>query len=157
MIAIWRKMGTFERTKQRHVDRARVVRTKKWLTEVELEEIKRKILTPRDGEENPEINDISVIEEKIQNESGPMEPSETEIHVHVETKTINEECLIIDELKTLIIRNETEEYLAFKKVDQRKLKDVTKKVNAVIRHTEMAVALWVAKEVEVKNVQEKTR
>ena len=31
-------------------------------------------------------------------------------------------------------RNETDEYLPFKKLDQRKLRDVTKKVNAVIRH-----------------------
>ena len=35
-----------------------------------------------------------------------------------------------------MIRNETEEYLAFKKVDQRKLRDVTKKVNAMTRNTE---------------------
>ena len=33
-----------------------------------------------------------------------------------------------------MINNETEEYLPFKKVDQRKLRDVTKKVNTVIRH-----------------------
>ena len=35
-----------------------------------------------------------------------------------------------------MIRNETEEYLTFKKVDQRKLRDVTKKVNAMTRNTE---------------------
>ena len=100
-------------------------------------------------------------EERIQNESGPIEPSETETHVHVECKIIDEEHLIIDELKTLMIRNETEEYLPFKKVVQRKLRDVTKKVNAVIRHIEtddvtqtnklaMAAALWVTKEVGMK-------
>ena len=61
----------------------------------------------------------------------------------------------------MIIRNETEEYLPFKKVDQGNLRDVTKKVNAVIRHIEtenvtqinklaMAAALWVAKEFGVK-------
>ena len=60
-------------------------------------------------------------------------------------------------LKTLI----TEEYLPFKKVDQRKLRDITKKVNALIWHIEtddvtqinklaMAAVLWVAKEVGVK-------
>ena len=32
--------------------------------------------------------------------------------------------------------NKTEEHLPFKKVDQRKLRDVTQKVNAVVRHTE---------------------
>ena len=48
----------------------RVIRTNEWLTDVELEEIRRKILTPRDGKENQEINEIPVIEEKIQNENG---------------------------------------------------------------------------------------
>ena len=136
MIAIWRDVGTFEITEQRLVDQARVIRTNEWLTEGELEEIRRKNLKRRDGEENQEINDIPVIEERIQNESGSMEPSETEICVRVETKITDEERLIIDELKSLMIRNETEEYLPFKKVDQRKLRDVTKKVNALIRHIE---------------------
>ena len=77
-----------------------------------------------------------MIEERIQNESRPMEPSETEIRARVETKIRDEKRLIIDELKALMIRNETEEYLPFKKVDQRKLRDVTKKVNALIRHIE---------------------
>ena len=78
-----------------------------------------------------------------------------QICVCVETNITDEERLIIDELKCLMIRNETEEYLLFKKVDQRKLRGVTKKVNAVIRHIEtddvtqtnklaMAAALWVA-------------
>ena len=65
-----------------------------------------------------------------------MQSSETEICVCVETKITDEERLIIQELKSLMIRNETEEYLPFKKVDQRKLRDVTKKVNAKIRHIE---------------------
>ena len=118
-------------------------------------------MTPIDGEENQEINDIPVIEKRIQNESGPMGPSEIEICVCAETKITDEECLIIDELKALMIRNEVEEYLSFKKVDPRKLRDVANKANAVIRHIEtddvtqtnklaMAAALWVAKEVGVK-------
>ena len=105
---------------------------------------------------NQEINVIPVIEEMIRNENGSMEPNETEIRVRVETEITNEERLIIDELKALMISNETEERLPFKKVHQRKLRDVTKKVNAVIRHIEtdnvtqtnklpMVAALWVAK------------
>ena len=155
------RIGTFEITEQRLVDQARVVRTSQWLTEVELEEIMRKILTPRGGIENQEINEIPVMEERTQNESGSMEPSETEIHVLVETKITDEERLIVDDLKALMIRNETVENLPFKKVNQRKLRDVTKKVNAVIRHIETddvtqtnklatAAAIWVAKEVGVK-------
>ena len=81
LIAVWREIETFEITEQRLVDQLRVIRTNEWLIDMELEEIKRKILTPRDGEENQEINDITVIEERIQNENGPMEPNETEIHL----------------------------------------------------------------------------
>ena len=50
----------------------------------------KQVLTPGDGEEIQEITDIPVIEERIQNESHPMEPSETEICVSVETKITDE-------------------------------------------------------------------
>ena len=111
MITIWREIGTFEIIEQRLVDQVRVIRRKEWLTELELEEIRRKVLTPRDGEENQEINDIPVVEERIQNESCPIEPSETEIHVHVhvwvETKFTDEEHFIIDELKPMMKLKQT--------------------------------------------------
>ena len=57
-------------------------------------------------------------------------------YMYVENEITDEERLIIDELKVLMTRNETEEYLPFKKVDQRKLRDVIKKVNAEKRHIE---------------------
>ena len=136
-----------------------ISRTIEWLPEVELEEIRRKIWTPRDAEENQKINDIPVTEERILNESGSIEPSETEIRVRAETKITDKAEL--KELKALMISNETEEHLPFKKVDQRKLRDVTKKVNALARHIKtddvtqtnklaMAAAIWTAKEVKVK-------
>ena len=40
MVAIWREIG--EITEQRVVDQARIIRTNEWLTEVELEEIRKK-------------------------------------------------------------------------------------------------------------------
>ena len=48
-------------------------------------------MTRRDGEENQEINDILLIEKRIQNESRPMKPTETEIPERVETKITDEE------------------------------------------------------------------
>ena len=96
-----------------------------------------------------------------------MEPNETEICVCVETEITDEEHLIIDELIALMIRHETEEQLPFKKVDQRKLKDVTKKMNAVIIHIEiditqtkkiaMTAALWFAKEVGVTKAKKQRK
>ena len=46
MTAIWREIGTFEITEHRLVDQERVIRTNEWLTEMELEEKRRKMLTP---------------------------------------------------------------------------------------------------------------
>ena len=103
---------------------------------MELEAIRRKTLTLRNGEENQEINDIPVIEEKIQNENGLMEPNETEVRVYEETHFSDGERLFIDELKALMIRNEKDRYVPFKKVYLRKLRDVIQKVSAVIRHIE---------------------
>ena len=64
-MPIRREIPPFEVTKQRLPDQARAIRTNEWLTDVELVEIRRKILTHRDGEENQENNNIPVIEERI--------------------------------------------------------------------------------------------
>ena len=117
MIVMWREIKTFEITEQRLVDQVGAIRRNEWLTEVELAVVRRKILTPTDDKENQKINEITIIEERIQNENGPMKPNTTEICVRVETEITNEECPIIDELKALMIRNETEEYLTLQKVD----------------------------------------
>ena len=81
MIAIWREIETFEITEQRLAGQARVIRTNEWLTEVGLEETRRKILKRKDGEDNQEINDMPVVEEMIENESRPMEHSERYMYV----------------------------------------------------------------------------
>ena len=59
-------------------------------------------MTLRDGEKIQEINNIPVIEDRIQNQSDPVDSSETEIRVHV--KIADEERLIIDQLKVFMIR-----------------------------------------------------
>ena len=48
-----------------------------------------------------------MIKKRIQNEDGLMELNQTEIQVYVGTEITDEEHLIIDKLKALIIRNET--------------------------------------------------
>ena len=43
MIGIWKEIGVFETSEPRLVDQARAIRTNGWLSEVELEEIKREL------------------------------------------------------------------------------------------------------------------
>ena len=45
MAVIWREIRVFEVTKQRLADQVRATRTNKWLTDVEIEELKRKVLS----------------------------------------------------------------------------------------------------------------
>lgn len=44
MTAIWREIGIFEITEHRLPDRTRLFRTNAWLTEAELEELRRVLL-----------------------------------------------------------------------------------------------------------------
>ena len=43
MIGIWEEIGVFEISEQRLADQARAIRRNGWLSEVELEEIKREL------------------------------------------------------------------------------------------------------------------
>ena len=43
MLAIWREIGVFDVTEQRLADQSRAISTNGWLSEVELEEIKRQV------------------------------------------------------------------------------------------------------------------
>ena len=56
---------------------------------------------------------------------------------NVETGITDEVLLFFDELKALIIINETEEYLPIKKVEHRKLRDGTTKVKVMRKHIEV--------------------
>ena len=52
LLREWNERGLFPTTEQRLCDQARVIRETGWLTEVELEEIKRKIWVDNGKEEN---------------------------------------------------------------------------------------------------------
>ena len=57
MSAIWREIGVFQVTEQRLADQARAIRINAWLTDVEIEELKRKIERENTREENVESNE----------------------------------------------------------------------------------------------------
>ena len=43
MFGFWKEMGVFEISEQRLADQARVIKLNEWLSEVELEEIRREV------------------------------------------------------------------------------------------------------------------
>ena len=58
MFNHWNEIGIFPSSRERIADQARKIRTNKWLSELECEEIRREI----DVEESAEIQDENVIE-----------------------------------------------------------------------------------------------
>ena len=47
MMAIWAEIGILETSEQQLADQARAIKVNRWLSKVEMEEIKRKILEER--------------------------------------------------------------------------------------------------------------
>ena len=72
-------------------------------------------LTLTDGEGNRETNDFLVIEEKMRNENGQWSPMRQR-SVYVQKLKLQMKN-VIDQQKALTTRNETEEFLSFKKVE----------------------------------------
>ena len=78
----WKERGIFEETEQRVCDQARAIRKNGWLTELELEEIKRKIAADMEVSEEVETVNISVadVEESMEgiNQAGNQQNSNQE-------------------------------------------------------------------------------
>ena len=63
MTSLWHERGNYEVTEQRLADQQRLILKRKWLTETEREEIKRKLEDPDDAQENEVQADIPRIQE----------------------------------------------------------------------------------------------
>ena len=63
MTSLWHERGNHEVTEQRLADQQRLILKRKWLTETEREEIKRKLEDPDDAQENEVQADIPRIQE----------------------------------------------------------------------------------------------
>ena len=90
------------------------------------------------------------------------EPSEADITIEV-TEAIGitpEEQLIIEEVKQLIVQGETNFNIMFKKVDQKSLREETRKViihlvtSKQTNNLTKTASLWVAKQLGLKTVKE---
>ena len=57
MFREWRNRGGFESTEQRICDQARAIRKNGWLSELELEMIKRSVIEEEEREANTDVED----------------------------------------------------------------------------------------------------
>ena len=152
----------------RDCDQARAIRQNGWLSAVELEAIRRKLVNQSEGELQ-EVNDINDGEDilsrlNIEVEMNEVNEADISIEVGEAAEITPEEQLIIDEVKALMAQGETNNNIMFKIVDQKRLSEETLKVNGAIKHLVTvditqtnnlikAASLWVAKQLGLKFVK----
>ncbi|XP_063587852.1 uncharacterized protein LOC134765239 [Penaeus indicus] len=176
----WRNRGGFESTEQRIRDQARAIRKNGWLSELELEMIKRSAIEEEEREAN---NDVEDDREQVDNENlMDVDDEENVVNdVNVEendqqnggfvTKdNMLENILsesqreIVENLRNIYVEKKTAEGISFKKVDKNKLKREMNRVNQVIRHIETknitetnelikAATVWVGEQLGLKKTE----
>ncbi|XP_063604453.1 uncharacterized protein LOC134779729 [Penaeus indicus] len=139
------------------------IRKNGWLSEVELEAIRRRLVKQSEEEHQQD-------EEDILSRSNIEEVNEADITIEVSeaAEITPEEQLIIDEVKGLMAQGVTSDNIMFKKVDQKRLSEETLKVNGAIKHLVTAditqtnnlikaASLWVAKQLGLKTVKKEKK
>ena len=96
MFREWRVRGLFESTEQRACDQARAIRKNGWLSQIELEAIKRQIEDEFQGEFG---EDAATEVETEENE----DTEENEAMVENEVESVAEEIINVDEVNNNVI------------------------------------------------------
>ena len=139
MMQEWKKHGVFEITEQRLRDQARTIRKNGWLSDLELENIRRMIETESHiaNESTQYMEENQTEEVMIRQNEGYEEiwndPDEIINNVAANVKPLDEATHhIINELDDIITSNRNADGISFKKIYMNILKQTTVKVNRVI-------------------------
>ena len=176
MFREWRVRGMFDSTEQRISDQARAVRKNGWLSELELEMIKRKIEDERQNEngnlEDEAQNEIVNEETEVRNdqEDDNYQVDDTDVIRHdvneAETNDVEidqEQRQIVEQLTEIMAEGRTTEGIMFKKVDKKTLRCKTEEVNGAIKFMKTsnitqtnsqirAAGVWVAEQLGLKKI-----
>ena len=181
MFREWRNRGGFESTEQRICDQARAIRKNCWLSELELEMIKRSVIEEEEREANNVVEDgreqvdnekcvnVDLNNENVVNDVNVEENDQQNGGFVVEDNVLENilsesQREIVENLRKIYVEKKTAEGISFKKVDKNKLKKEMNRVNQVIRHIETkditetnelikAATVWVAEQLGLKKTE----
>ena len=170
MFREWRERGMFESTEQRVCDQASAIRKNGWLSELELEPIKRQIDNESQGELCRE-QDVTVVAETVETDVGTNEEKiyDAEDSIgHTEGDLSEEHRVIVEQLKRIMVEGRTGYGIMFKKVNKKVLKVQTDRINELINYlnnksiTETndlirAGSVWVAGRIGLKKAEHKKK
>ena len=135
MFREWRDRGLFESTEQRVCDQARAIRKNGWLSQLELETIKRQVEDEFQGEfgedaatevETVENEDTAENEaESVAEEIVNVEKTNNNVRGSVDDTRHNlndEHRKIVERLNEIMLEGKTSDGIMFKKVDKKTMK-----------------------------------
>ena len=139
MFRVWQEIGLFESTEQRICDQARAISKNGWLSELEIEVIKRKINQEETGDTNIQGLGDATTDENMKDDEIQQEEEEFDTQDEpgdganiTELNDISEEARgIISEILELSKSGENNP-VNFKKANQRQVEEITNRINQVI-------------------------
>ena len=165
MYREWRERGMFESTEQRVCDQARAIRKNGWLSELELEAIKRQVENEsqsdiyREQIEVVTIEPVGDVDDIVEEELGDVRDSLSSTVVCLDEDNL----LIVNRLKGILAERKTCQGIIFKKVGRKLLKVQAERVNEALKYLEsksiteannliVAASVWVAEQLGLKKV-----
>ena len=174
MYSQWKIRGIFDSTEQRICDQARAIKKNGWLSDLELEAIRRNIEMEDNVANNVEIREEkdhhetnSIVEEACIQQLEVIEEEVVSDDASVKEKTCEEMDLtaeerdILDQIRQFMGEGERCDGIAFKRVERKRLRTATERANRVIKCIDtnditetnnliVATSVWIAKELGLK-------
>ena len=129
MLSLWQQKGMFWVSEQRLVDQANTIRRNSWMTELEIEELERKV-TGSDSVIAAEARSSEALPDQVGEDRRNVLP---EMGAEEQADSLDEEeVAIVMEIAEMIEKGRKDKLLALRNVPKKKLLEETAKVNKVL-------------------------
>ena len=129
MLSLWVQKGMFWVSEQRLVDQANTIRRNSWMTELEIEELERKV-SGSDSATVAEARSVEALPDQVGEDMRNVLP---EMGAEGQADSLNEEeVAIVIEIAEVIERGRKNKLPAFRNVPKKKLLEETAKVDKVL-------------------------
>ena len=128
MLSLWVQKGMFWVSEERLVDQANTIRRNRWMTELELEELERKV-TGNDSVIVEEARNVEALSDHVGADVRNVLP---EMGAEEKADSLDEEVAIVMEIADVIERGSKDQLPALRNRSKKKLLEETAKVDKAL-------------------------
>ena len=128
MLSLWQQKGMFSVSEQRLVDQANTIRRNSWMTELEIEELERKV-TGSDSVIAAEARSSEALLDQVGEDRRNVLP---EMGAEEQADSLDEEVAIVMEIAEVIEKGRKDKLPALRNVPKKKLLEETAEVDKVL-------------------------